>query len=270
MLIAGCGSLPPTNSAQATETTLPTKQITLLPMGNSTQQPSLTLTHALTKTSELQQTEQVGECRLPCWWGITPGVTTWETAYNILEQLKSPSSEIEVYGPSMSSKMPEGGYLGMSHDDAGIINAIGISTSHSNGVEYYDLLTEFGEPNEIYIFTYKDFQTRPPWLGKGERPANVIVYYAGKGILADYEFFGKLDEITNLISVCPRPTLQRIWLRPDGTVYSQSDIRQITLGDGPNILKIDEATSLNKQDFFTRYKDKNQTGCFETPASLWQ
>jgi hypothetical protein len=93
-------------------------------------------------------------------------VTTWDTAYKVLEQLKSPSSEIEVYDPAMSSKMPEGGYVGMTHDDSGIINAIGISTSHSNGVEYYDLLTEYGEPSEIYLFTYKDFQTRPHGWGR--------------------------------------------------------------------------------------------------------
>lgn len=273
LLLAGCSSsaAPPATLEVSTTEATPT-QATVTPSMTTTftPEPSLKSTQTVTQTLKPFSTEAIGDCRLPCWWDITPGVTTWDMAYKILNQMKAPSADIEVYDLSVSSKLPDGGYIGMSRDDSGIINAIGISTSYSNGVEYYDLLTEFGEPSEIYFFTYKDFQTRPPWLGKGERPANVIFYYASKGILADYEFFGKLDETTNLISVCPRPTLQRIWLRPDGTEHSQSDIHQITLGDGPIFMKIDEATSLTKHDFYLRYKDKNQTGCFETLVSLWQ
>jgi hypothetical protein len=56
------------------------------------------------------------------------------------------------------------------------------------------------------------------------------VYRGGfsSGILAiicQKKLFSKLDETTNLIKVCPKPTDPELWLGPKGTDYSQNEIR---------------------------------------------
>jgi hypothetical protein len=264
LLFTGCVSLS-TPKAPATVTILSTRQMLPSPTITLTIQPSQTLTRTATNTLELPTTEQVRECRLPCWWGITPGVTTWDNALKTLEQLKENFKEINVSGVDnyiQIDLLEDGGYVWFRRNDTGVIDGIKLSTSPSKSMEYYELMTEYGEPSDVYLFAYQHFQGDYP-------PASVILYYADKGILAKYEFAAKLDETTNIITVCPKPTSQELWFRPNGTKYSQSDISQNTLGDGPSIIKIDETTSLSKQDFFTLYKDKNQTKCFETPASLW-
>jgi hypothetical protein len=273
LLLAGCSDVAtPIATLEASATVAIPSQTISTPSRTSTftPKPSLTFTQTMTQTLEPFSTETLGECKLPCWWGITPGVTTWVDALNKLVNQRSQLVETEIHSGATESKLPNGlGYVWVYRKDDGIVYWIDISTSPYDGIQYYDLLTKYGEPSEIYLFTYQYFQTRPPWLGKGERPAYVILYYADKGILSEYEFAAKWDETTNIITVCPTPTSQELWLDPKGTEYSQREISQTVLGNGPDVMKIDEATSISKQDFYLLYKDKNQIGCFETPASLW-
>jgi hypothetical protein len=270
LLFAGCSNLPtPTATLEAIATEAAQNQITVTPSRTSTfsPEPSLTLTKSVTHTLKPFSTEPIGECRLPCWWGITPGVTTWDDALAALDHFK----DITISNDSVKVAMQgEENFVRFRISEEDIVGRIFLSNIHLKGVEYYDLLAEYGEPSDIYLFTWKDFQTRDVWLGKGERPARIIFYYAGMGILAEYEFFGKLDDTISIITICPNVTEQKLRFDPYGTEFSQSEISQIFLGgDGVPILKIDEATSLTKHDFYSRYKDKNQTGCFETPASIW-
>jgi hypothetical protein len=276
LLLVRCNSFSSSNITQTTEIIEPTRQNTPSPIITSTQEPSPTstltqrpsptLTQTMTNTPEPQLTEPVGECRLPCWWGITPGLTTWDNALKKLE-----SHELQTVEPDYAGiKLPNNlGSVGVYRKEDGLVYWIEINSRPFKGIQYYDLLTDYGEPSEIYFYTFNAFQTRPPWLGKGERPAHVIYYYASKGILADYEFFGKLNETTNIITVCPKITDQKLWLDTIGTEYTKSDISQNVQGGGLTLLKIEEATPFSKHDFYMLYKDKKQTKCFETPLSLW-
>lgn len=264
LLFTGCVSLS-TPNVPATMAIPSTRQVLSSPTNTLTVQSSKTLTRTTTNTPELPATGQVSECRLPCWWGITPGVTTWDNALKTLEQLKENFKEINVSGVDnyiQIDLLEDGGYAWFRRNDTGVIDGIKLSTSPLRSMEYYELMTEYGEPSDVYLFAYQHFQGEYP-------PASVILYYAGEGILAAYEFAAKLDETTNIITVCPTPTSQELWLDPKGTEYSQREISQTVLGDGPTVMQIGEATSLTKHDFYLRYKDKNQTQCFKTPALLW-
>jgi hypothetical protein len=276
VLITGCGSQVTPVTVKPTAFLRPTIAITSLPTNSLSptsipiQQPFSTFTPTMANTPTGTLTEHDGECLLPCWWGITPGITTWEEALTKLKDKKSQMIETEEHYNETESKLPNKlGFVWVYRRDDGKVNWIDISSKPLDGIQYYDLLAKYGEPSEIFFFTYNNFQTRPPWIKSNERPANVILYYAGEGILAEYEFFGKLNETTNLITVCPTLTSQELWLDPKGTKYSQSEINQTVLGNGPDVIKIDEATSISKQEFYTLYKDKTQTKCFETPSSLW-
>jgi hypothetical protein len=274
LLLAGCNNAAnPTATLKASATAaIPTK-ITVTPSMTTTftPEPWLTLTRTETQTLKSFSTDAIGECRLPCWWGITPGVTTWEETLTNLKNKKSQMIETEEHYNATESKLPnELGYVWVYRRDDGKVNWIDISSKPLGGIQYYDLLTEYGQPSDIYLFTYHNFQTRPPWLGLGERPAYVILYYADKGILANYEFFGKVDDAQNVITVCPTPTSQELELSPEGTNLSFDEIKSFVMGisDFP-MLNIEDSSNINNHDFYTKYKNKNDAGCFETPASLW-
>jgi hypothetical protein len=265
-LLAGCSNLAaPTVTLKAIATEVTPTQVTIAPSVTNTllPKPSLTSTHTVTQTFQPFSTELIAECRLPCWWGITPGVTIWDQALDTLSHLKNNYKELSTTDIYISIDMLEGGYITLRRNKSNIIDDIDLSTSHSNGIEYYDLLSEFGEPSNIYLFAYEHYQGDYP-------PATVILYYEGEGILATYEFNSKIDETNNIITVCPIPEIQRINLSPKGTISSFDAIRNYVIGisDFP-IPKIEDSSNITKHDFYTRYRDKNQKKCFESPTSLW-
>ena len=71
-------TLTPTKYRTASQTTSPrpTKIPTLKPL------PTLTTQEALLKVEDLFLHN--GGCELPCWWGITPGETTWQSTQQFL------------------------------------------------------------------------------------------------------------------------------------------------------------------------------------------
>ena len=72
-------------SPTSTTTRTPTSTQTRLPRPTATSQPTKTATPTKYPTLDsqgrlnfvLQELKTNGGCQLPCWWGITPGKTTW-------------------------------------------------------------------------------------------------------------------------------------------------------------------------------------------------
>ena len=101
LFLAGCSSNQPISSTPIpdtqpssrpvfTETTLPaTKTSTPSPVFTSPPLWTPLPTFSSTGGEEILQTWIQGtfECLLPCWGGITPGVTSWQEARQIVEQL---------------------------------------------------------------------------------------------------------------------------------------------------------------------------------------
>jgi hypothetical protein len=71
-----------TPEASATRTGTATITITPTRTNTPTLIPTLPLEEAMARIAELEETN--GGCEYPCYWGITPGVTTWEDARLIL------------------------------------------------------------------------------------------------------------------------------------------------------------------------------------------
>jgi hypothetical protein len=103
-LLAGCSSSPPTvttiptisltSGPVATETVLPPTQTptpAAIPAVTFTSPPLWTPLPAFSSTEAEEQLriwiEGTFECLLPCWGGITPGLTSWQEARQIVEQL---------------------------------------------------------------------------------------------------------------------------------------------------------------------------------------
>ena len=92
LLITACAPAPPAETPTPTlaPTLTPTVTNTLLP----TKTPSPTVAQSWTPPPKLSQEEANelllelyetnGGCEMPCWWGIVPGETPWETALELL------------------------------------------------------------------------------------------------------------------------------------------------------------------------------------------
>src|SRR5512138_2325272 len=69
----------PSPTLKPTTTTTPTLPATFTPV------PTLTTKQAQTKIRELFETN--GRCKLPCWWGITPGISANDAFYNFIQSI---------------------------------------------------------------------------------------------------------------------------------------------------------------------------------------
>jgi hypothetical protein len=212
LLVAGCESDAnlPNDSSDATrvgggvETLLPnhsaTSVATSLPSATSSPSsipsPRLTQTLVYYPTLPPDQARAIlldllqnnSACRLPCWWGIIPGETSWETARSIF----SPSaSKIEVVGVenqfiayAFFYTLPEDiapAYLEIRFTVIdGTIQRI---YSHGfDGLTTYNLssfLATYGPPDEIWVHTYHSYLGASP-------PFAMLLFYPKQGILAYY------------------------------------------------------------------------------------
>lgn len=205
--IVGCKNsfrLTPTNMPNATSNTVST----LLP--SLTQPPTLTHTPEPSRTYAIEPTRtdaatptplplgQVqawlttmvkdnGGCRLPCWWGIIPGKTSWDDTQSFLMPY---ASMIKVLGSQndftagvwfdnppveiSSSRI----YLGFGVK-SGVIQDIAV-----NGIDYrlMDLMKAYGAPSEVFVDAYSSWAN-----DDGPRHVAIHVFYKDLGILAQYD-----------------------------------------------------------------------------------
>ena len=133
MLLAACSAAPtPVPTAEDTKTPAPSytaapllATFTPLIVPTQTSSPSalppsstppITLTQAATQvwtphptltSDEVKLVIQEwlvtnGECKLPCWWGITPGQTTWAEAWKILSPVMT-----DLFIPNLDGRYPD-------------------------------------------------------------------------------------------------------------------------------------------------------------------
>ena len=105
ILTSGCLQMQPlptstmTPRPTITRTSIPTLTATFTP----TLQPTTTYTPTLTSLPTLQANEAIkkakelletnNRCTLPCFWGITPGITTWDYTNSFLQTFSTIESD---------------------------------------------------------------------------------------------------------------------------------------------------------------------------------
>lgn len=206
-----------------------------------------------------------GGCRLPCWWGITPGRTTWQEARSFLETM---SPEIIVlrdgaYGityENLPLSLSDSGVGGATvHVDQGIVQTIRTAV-------YYPLeqvLQEYGKPNEIWV--YADTQTINRYI-----PYTIALFYQDHGFLAVYEGTAEKEK---RVEICPRRIdgIQSPWFlwNPALPVSFTEAGRTVLLfvdkpSEGP-FRPLQDVSELDVDTFFNIYvSPENSDYCFET------
>lgn len=248
---------PTTTSIPPTETPLstPTQHHTVTPL------PTLPPGEALEKITELLETN--GGCKLPCWWGITPGETSWEMAQ---QKLAPVAEEVNILLPGHFGVIidpPKAIYqekgLGVSiYEEGGIIQELRMGYTYNYPIS--KMLNEFGSPTDIYIHARFYILIEPPVK------YYLVLFYEDQGLLARYTGGAERSEV---FQICPSNIFEPdfpftfLW-SPDNPKIFEDFLDRVPFRD-LLFSPLDEVTNIDIDTFYDWYQDPNSTACFEMP-----
>lgn len=214
-------------------------------------------------------------CLLPCWWGFTPGLTSWYEARHLLVQFAEFNKlvdqdnpdfymDILVPVPEEVSNIP---LTQIYEVENGIIISINVNTGNVYSYKLSNLLQTYGPPEEIWISTYSNEYP------EGVLPFLISLFYPDKGILVFY--FAEADFIGNMVRACNLdrpPSGLGLWAPEKKTMKYIEAARFFGQNpDEPGIkhLRLEEATGLSIERFYEIFKHSASLECIETPINLW-
>jgi hypothetical protein len=322
LMLAGCGEAKGTQTPTDTATQEPTRTLTITPTIRLTptrrREPTLTRTstHWPTPTPTLtasptpfptlpdeQRISKIlhlynnnGGCDLPCWWGIVPGETSWETTISILaplSEIRGPYIVQDITQYTLRFVLPEdidpfgnldipgvepGTFMGL-YVENDIVKAIGVDSyfiKRGNDYSLSGLLIEFGKPEEIWAYA-------SPWqacLSSGQKYwycYRLELYYPHKGISIYLQGAG--DKQQENIYACPQTHKTRRDNYPPGltlwtptTIYTYQEfhtefIPGISEEDLKNYPFETLTDNFTIQDFYETYLNPNTKFCFGIDGS---
>lgn len=252
---------PPTPTNTFTLTPGPTRTLTPL--------PTLSPNEALAKVQWLYETNN--GCLLPCWWGITPGITYWSDAKHFLAPISSfqisdnPSQNpdsAEVYLPNTYYTGLDAGRP-VDHQymvENGVVQAIDVWVSEpSSFFAPASIVNDYGIPEEIYMNTWQ-----------GGTGYSLTFFYPHKGFLIRYNILGGNND-NKIIRAClptTYPPSLKLWFPEKILSYIEADA--IT---SPYRVEYDlplvTATGIDVATFSETLKNSAGPICLETPTNLW-
>lgn len=282
---------PAPNLSTATETPF-VNPSTVTPISTSTLYPALDTESASELARQLLRDNS--NCRLPCWWSITPSKTLTQDARSFLNQFSSLASTNSIQGDDggMRLRIPNGdGLLYLIVEYQGnndVINRliVGISqlVQNENG-EYEDvfddpafmeatqsftlreILNSNGQPEEILVATYSLQPLGWPIF------FDIQLFYPEHGFLIVYKSL--MEFSTNQqIKGCPSKSNIVMGLWEPGKYNAIKDLPKNfkeSLSSFPlsSYLKVDKASGMSIKEFYDAFKNDNETLCLETPSNLW-
>ena len=218
--------------------------------------------------------ESNSNCQLPCFWGITPGETRWDSAKDLFSQF---DDAIYITGDSKDTFNAE--IFIPTTETISIIKLIHIVVYvKENIVEQIkfldfewplyrlsEFLTTHGKPTEVWIDSLRSNLGGPP-------PFTLFLFYPKKGFVAFYHVYEDESEyIGRAIKACINhsPTLylwnpqERISFSEFGRLFNQGIVNNYYL------LPLEEATGMDIEEFYELYKNADSPPCFETDRDLW-
>jgi len=267
---------PPTLITPHTQTPIPLSPTPTQVFVKST--PTLTLTLSIQARPDyltnLLATNQ--NCQLPCWWGITPGQTSWQEAYKSLSPLGSiglPHIRNGVKRYELSLTVPkttyaEGYIEPVIYVKDDIVTAIALNSSWVRSDFKYSLaglLNTFGVPDEIWLEIDTDTMFEPSY--------DIVLFYASRGFFVSAD--GNAQERGDVLRICPQKF--RISDKFPPGLMLWSPLEKITYKTlGPSLLGgyinqsreglflLEELTnSFGREDFYEVYRDPKTTACFD-------
>lgn len=265
-----------TRNPSVTAIPLPTR--TPKPTGTPTWVPLPTLppAEALAKIQELLKTN--GECDFPCWWGITPGKTTWKEAYDFLQPLAW-LVDIQQMPKVYPDKLFVDFYFAID-DQPTLINSRRARFSlHEETLSIawivagqdYDLVSlvkKFGVPAEVWIYI-----TGIP--GTGPVVYTLKMFYPNKGIMI--MLFIHYTELArrngeDFVRICKKSLINQtggvvVW-SPDEKKEFLDFFREYE--ETYRYKPIEEVLSISPEEFTRFILEAEDNHCLEIPLSIWE
>lgn len=278
----GCSSLPTSPVAE-------TPLATLVPSPSVAPSPTYTLTplpatprHAPhptrtprptpppTRTADEQRAlivdmlETNGGCELPCWWGIKPGESDWQTVVDYyrahrLLVLDMPHPD-RPFDYSITFDFSEKDGLVESIEVNSEIFRGAVSERFAQDWHRYapdQLLSKHGIPSQVYIHMMPPIERNAPvyytlWLVYDQ--VGFFIIYRGP---ASYEpptmrACPRFKDVTWIVLYLESPGL--------GRLFTESANPPVTL---------EEATGMGVETFYETFKNPDSDVCLESPATIW-
>jgi hypothetical protein len=259
--------LVPTPTYLSTEetTALPTTINQILP--TLTPLPALSVEEAQAFVDELLETNH--GCDLPCWWGITPGETTWEEAYQFFAsfavEISEPVKEVYIERGEENKINRYNVYLpwrgGNSQFTLGIAvknELVDVIAQSNSGMQRYFppylLIERYGMQKETLLAIEPITPTGKPYYSL------VLLFERGIGV----HYTGEAEIINNQIEVCPKKVSPRLFL----SSKSYSTERMKRMMNVEQLKSVENITGLNKETFYSQLS--TQPSCFLTELTIWE
>ncbi|RPH74362.1 hypothetical protein EHM76_03690 [bacterium] len=212
-----------------------------------------------------------GGCRLPCWWGITPGQTTWQDAQRFLETFTSihtiRSSASEQIGSAFIPFPQEAGTI--THDYIirnGIVQQIRINNYNYAPVYNLDnILIDYGKPDEVWISAYYEPRYSTYMVA-------VAIFYQYDGILIMY-YDGDVNIVSDQIHKYPqkaRYPFIYLWSPQLETNFKETAKEFLDLAAWPSFIPLEKASGMTVEKFYEAFKNPDSTEFIATPIDLWK
>jgi hypothetical protein len=255
-------------------TPLPTETLTLIPAETKVPTPTLYLTPLPTlsfyKTAYLMY-EANNICSLPCWWGITPGVTTWTEAKQYIDHFnpshsfgvekvinpvirftKSTQSEMYVWSVWLPDADTSASVYVEVQDN--VVTAIRVTQDLFTLFFPLHRFLEASDKPDMVLVDIRDYN-------KINHIYNATLYlvYEQKHILVSYAYLG--NETANAVNLC----LQHL---SPGEMHLWSSGVEIST-DLSTLKPLDKFSDLDINSFYERFKSKNHQ-CFDMSKDAWK
>jgi hypothetical protein len=254
--------LPPTWTIEvsSTETSTPTLTSTPTfiprPTADLPQVPRLNDEEKIEKYIELLETN--AGCKLPCWWGIVPGQTSWQEARRFLVRVANRVSNDPEFPREVDFLVPEYIFpVHLSHRYYVEDEIIQIIQVHNGMLPVYtipDILNEYGKPDEVYIAL--DWEP-----GRDDLPLLIMLLFRDQGIMTYYGTQGV--EQSTRIRACFDHELSadlRLWSPENSTSFSFV-YNEFTLMYQNSYHSIEEITTLDKDAFYDLFSQGYAETC---------
>ena len=263
------GNRPTPGAILRTDTPIPSVVVVPTYTPFPSPNPTLAASEALAFIRQMQVNN--GGCKLPCWWGITPGETTWEEAKQVFAPLRGYSGVRSPVGFSFPQ------YSGI---DASVYGESGEPVREIwvfgsvYGTERKEQYLPFDETWYLYSSSGILEQLGPPskaMLGFNTGSADsskwyyeLHVFYDESGLIIRYGGLAIAD--SKSVRAClslDHLTSIRIYVRvprPDGFQGPPWDY-----SNAPQPLEL--ATGLSLEEFCANSRHDN--ACLESPIDLW-
>jgi hypothetical protein len=198
-------------------------------------------------------------CELPCYWGVTPGITSWQEAYNFLasfaERIEHRVVDVSAPGGSEHSVTVIGsyntipGYDGLVSSGYEVTNGIiGKISASGSGTELryqlHQVLDRYGLPDEVLLFLLDVSPAGKPWF-------SIYIFYEEIGVTLFYSAAAQMKG--DALEVCPEGVGPEINLIVPGSQTLRQMIRDIT--GGFHFPSINDLPGKNIEIFYETLKE---------------